>query len=281
MCCGSDNSTSTITTDVPDYIESFARGTLNQADQVSQQAYQPYGGPRVAGFTGDQTAAFDMARDSAGNWVPAWQLASDTAGNLANQSFANVDMNAYMNPYMQGVIDPIRQQGAAQRAQLEREAVASGAWGGGRHGVVEAQQRRNEDQIVAQALASGFESSANRYYQDQAGRAQGAQLSGQLAGVGSELAGIDINRLLGIGGQQQMLGQANLDTAYGDFAEQRDWPMRGLNVRSGAITGTPYETSQTQTGPAANNTAQTIGALGAFAGGIGTLEPWIWFGGGK
>ena len=43
-----------------------------------------------------------------------------------------------------------------------------------------------------------------------------------------------------IGAEQQQLGQRSLDTAYGDFREQRDYPRDTINWMNSVIRGIPY-----------------------------------------
>ena len=75
--------------------------------------------------------------------------------------------------------------------------------------------------------------------------------------------------MMGIGDLQRSIDQKNLDTAYGDFVEQRDYPWTQLNRLQSMGANNPLNraTTQTQTSPGPNTWAQLIGgALGV--GGI-------------
>ena len=50
---------SSTTANVPDWWASYVKGTIAKASQIAGEPYQAYTGPRVAGDTADQTAAFD------------------------------------------------------------------------------------------------------------------------------------------------------------------------------------------------------------------------------
>jgi hypothetical protein len=76
-----------------------------------------------------------------------------------------------------------------------------------------------------------------------------------------------------MGAQGQALTQAQMDTAYGDFLRQRDYPMEQLNYFNSILRGLPVNLSSTQTayGQSPNVAAQIgnlgLGALGAVRGG--------------
>lgn len=46
----------------PEWAKPYFSAFLDRANQASVQPYQPYQGPRIAGFTDDQLAGFDMVR---------------------------------------------------------------------------------------------------------------------------------------------------------------------------------------------------------------------------
>lgn len=96
------------------------------------------------------------------------------------------------------------------------------------------------------------------------------QAFGQL-GAQEQQAGLTgASALEAIGQQQQRLDQANLDLAYQDFQQQRDFPQQQLGFMSNIVRGVPHTTSQTSahTGFAPayqpSGLAQLSGALSMF-----------------
>jgi hypothetical protein len=86
------------------------------------------------------------------------------------------------------------------------------------------------------------------------------------------LLGSQVNPLLATGGLQQAMQQANLDTMYSDFVEQRDWDKRGIDalIRTlGLAAPTSQTTSSQTTGPRPNALGQVIGATTGLIGAIG------------
>jgi Lon protease-like protein len=123
-----------------------------------------------------------------------------------------------MDPYQQQVtqeaLAELDRQAQMQSQRTAAEAVAAGAFGGSRFGVREAEEARNLAQVKSQRI---FEDLSRNYLQAQAAQRATAQQLGQLgtqtlgvaqaqSGLGSlgqQLQGVDINRLLSVGGVQQ------------------------------------------------------------------------------
>ena len=70
---GSQQST-TSSTELPSWAQPYAQGTLQKADALTSQPYQPYTGNRIAGFSPLQ----QYAQDQASNMQPSQQLQSAT-----------------------------------------------------------------------------------------------------------------------------------------------------------------------------------------------------------
>lgn len=100
---------------------------------------------------------------------------------------------------------------------------------------------------------------------------QGGQQLANLGGLAQQLGLGGANAIYNVGSQQQQLDQQMLNTAYQQFQNQVNWPYQQLNVRLSALSNSPYNITNTTTLPQANMEASNLGALGAVAGGIGSL----------
>ena len=127
---------------------------------------------------------------------------------------------AYMSPYQQEVIDTTlaefdRQQAIADTAQRDR-AIAAGAFGGGREGVMAAEAARgaatNRANLQAQLLAQGFQ---------QAQQAAAADLAAE-QGLGAYQSQL--------GQAQQAVDQAELDAAQIAAREAEFQPFTQLGL---------------------------------------------------
>ena len=160
--------------------------------------------PQVAGQDVLQQAAQQRAIAGLGSFQPFLQAAQASTGPQAFQQF--------MSPYQQQVIDTtladFDRQAQAKQQTIRDQAVASGAFGGGREGVALAEygaaSDRNRAALQAGLLQQGF------------GQAQAAaqQNFANQMGIASALPGLqgtDISRLGQLGAINQAQKQAELD----------------------------------------------------------------------
>ena len=108
----------------------------------------------------------------------------EQAGSPEMQRDAN--LSQYMSQYTQGAIDPqlrqIREQAAAQRAELGAQAGSAGAFGGYRHGLQEQAAGQEAQQRMQDVTAKGYE----KAFQDAVSGFQ-ADRSAQAAGHGQQV----------------------------------------------------------------------------------------------
>ena len=160
--------------------------------------------PQVAGQDALQKQAQSLATSGVGSFQPFLQAAQASTGPQAFQQF--------MSPYQQQVIDTtladFDRQAQAKQQTIRDQAVASGAFGGGREGVALAEygaaSDRNRAALQAGLLQQGF------------GQAQAAaqQNFANQMGIASALPGLqgtDISRLGQLGAINQAQKQAELD----------------------------------------------------------------------
>jgi len=98
------------------------------------------------------------------------------ADNIAAKLFPELAQNidAYMSPYIQSALNPTLREMATQndalQNQINAQAAAGGAFGGSRHGIVNAEQNRNYGQAVgdvtSKAYQDAFERARQSIFQD-------------------------------------------------------------------------------------------------------------------
>lgn len=346
---------------MPKWYSDYTQGLIARSNAIAAEPYQPYGGPRIAGFSPDQTSAFDMTRQNVGSYLPGMDLAQEytsrganasplaqaspyfsgametTQGAIApgtgamtaaapylssaNRTFPGA-VEEYMSPYSEHVID---RAGTLARRQMEENIMPSlegkfvrgGQYGSSAH-MQEADRAARDlseglhEQSLAQ-LDKGYGQAGQLFGADmsrmgalgqlagqltgadtasrlQAGQQMGAlgAASGQLAGEEGKLAleggaqtgtmaemlsrlGIkDAASLEAIGREYQGLGQRNLDLAYGDFQQQRDFPRTTVDWMSSVIRGMqpPTATSTTNVGPSSIYQPSPLAQLAALGSGL-------------
>lgn len=217
------------------------------------------------------------------------------ANPIQQSSFGSQQAEQYMSPYMQQVID--RQKAAATqdfqegRPSRETQAIKSGAFGGYRQaiqeGVAERGLGRQLSDIEAQGRQKAFEQAQGQFERDRAASIQaqglteqqrlaGAQFGLSGAGLGMQAGsalgqlgateqGLGLQRAQALqqqGATQQQQSQRELDTAYQDFLNQREYEQGRIDFLSRILRGTPVTPSTVQNTYANPNPLTQIAGLG-------------------
>ena len=205
-------STKTQETKMPQFQEDFIReNILPRAIEIADTEFTPYTGELVQGMT------------------PLQQQASDIYGDVSANQLATADLDPYMSPYQQQVIDAslrnLRENQSMALNQLDTQAGASGAFGGSRHGVAQAEalkgfDRQAQDLITSQ-LQSGFMN---------AQQAAQADMDRRMQQAGS---------MMQAGEAARALGQAQLQADYAQFQAEQGHPLTQLNALLAGASGIP------------------------------------------
>jgi hypothetical protein len=182
------------------------------------------------------------------------------------------NINQFFNPYQSYVIDEINRQAAQAQNRLGAQAVMSGAFGGGREGIAQAELERARLGQVGLAQQKGFGAALGAAQQQQA---QQAQIGSQLAQIGSgqqQMAQADLQQLMSAGGLQRQLAQTTLDAARQSQLQQAFEPYQRAEFLSNIYAAGPKSQStltastQPQTSPLAQSIGTGISAFQAFQG---------------
>lgn len=286
--------TSTSEQQYPKWYQQYLAQLIGRASGIAGEPYQTYDYPRIADFSADQQSAFDATRGNVGNWQPELDTASAYTTESATP-FDQGQFDQFFNPYVEQVTNRIADLGARNLnekllPQINDSFTGAGQWGSSRHADFTNRALRDTQEAVlgqqSNALASGFDAQM-KAYEDAMQRKQAA--GAQLSSIGQNRQGLglrDAASLEAIGGTQQGQTQKNLDLAYQDFLEQRDYPRTNVSFLSNVIRGLPMNstTTSTSTGPATQNQlggsplAQLTGAgLGIY--GLGQAAGWFKKGG--
>ena len=231
--------------------------------------------PTVAGQDPLQQRAATLAGSGVGSFQPfidqakaqataAGQTVGDvgtTLSGIAGLTGAptSAQIQQYMSPYQSQVIDTTLSEFDRQRAIQEKniadQAIASGAFGGGREGVQRAEYQSQSDRdraaLQAQLLQQGFGQAQQARQQDiqtrfGLGQAQSG-LAGQQLGLGQFQAGLagqvpqlqraDISTLGQVGAAQQTQRQAELDAQRQAARTAAYEPLERLGFFGQGVTG--------------------------------------------
>lgn len=254
---GRQTTTTTAAPQVPPDVEAARRDLLGRAQRLAAEPFPRYDQPRVAGFTPDQLAGFQATRDiaAAGGALAPLTPELTREGIAATRSFAqrlpDVNIQEYMSPYLQGVLDPairdIEERAARRRLELGQQAARTGSFGGSRQAIAESELERGTQRTIgeesARQRAAAYNQALAQFREDQS-RIPGLYSAalGQLGTGLAQTAGrfaTEAAPLQQIGAAQQALSQQNLDALRQAFVEERDYPIRGIEVLRGALGITP------------------------------------------
>ena len=243
---------------------------ISQFTQAAQQKVAEQAGLGSLSFDPTTGAVTSVgAGTGISGYEPFLQQAQQYSGPQAYQQF--------MSPYQQQVIDTTlsefdRQRQIAQQ-QIGARAIQSGAFGGAREGVQQAefgaQSLQDRAALQAQLLQQGFG-------QAQQAAAQAFQQQQGLASLQPQLAGQEAQQLGTLGGQASAYQQAVLDAQAQAAREAAFEPYTRYGLVGQQLTGlvggfpTQVQTYQQQQQPA-SPFQQFLGAgigLGSLAKGI-------------
>ena len=221
--------------------------------------------PTVEGLSQLEKDARTRAQAGLGSFQPFLTQAQIASGAAVSPQIAE----QFMSPYQQQVIDTtladFDRQAAMQEQRIRDQAVASGAFGGGREGVLQSEFRtgsdRNRAALQAGLLQQGF------------GQAQAlaAQRFGQqtgLAGMLPQLQRADVSTLGQLGALDRGLAQAQRDATREGVRQAAFQPQeqvdRFANIVTGIMGGYPGQIQQTNIpNPTPLQNALAIGSTAA------------------
>ena len=315
---GGGGGSSTETATMPAWQQQQFQDYYNRAKGVSQQPFIPYTGAQVAGFNPDQLRQFQATRgifESGMGYDPTKALqgmaqeqfkptiqpvtgfqaptieatqapGAAQIGPVSTPQFRGLlsqDIGAYQSPYQQQVIDlamgDIQRQADIARGGAQDRAIRSGAFGGSRSAILEAESQRPYVEQMARTSAglrqSGFEQAQAAAERDVARQQQmqmfapelelraRQQQAGLLGGLqGQQVQGLG---LLGqAGAQQQALQQRAIDAQRGEFQRALGYGPQQIGLLQAGM-GTPL-ISQTTTGQQKTGAGDVLGTAAQLAG---------------
>jgi hypothetical protein len=267
-------------------IAGFSEDTRN-AFNLTRQAANAYQGPlaQALGMTEGAVAP------GTGGLAAAQPHLANAAGTYPEAA------SQYMDPYVQNVINRAKLEANRNYTENILPTLDAKFTQGGQYGSsAMAREANRAARDVTEGVQSQADAALSQAYTTGAGiygadkqRAMGlAQLTGQLGAQerDSRLKGAAQIGALGqtaqqlgltgagaldtVGKMQQGQQQANLDLAYQDFANQRDYPRQTVDWLSSVIRGMPAPVSTTsqQRGPANTYQPSPINQFGSLATGI-------------
>jgi hypothetical protein len=278
-----------------DYVAGFS--PLQQQVQYNAANLQMPGQYNQAtGLTGmSGMGSLGTAQQAQGMGSDYMRATSNVYNPTTGTYDASNTVGSFMSPYMQNVVD-IQNQAAQRQADIARtqrnaQATKSGAFGGSRQAIENAEADRslqsmmNNNQLQGQQAAyqgalQNMQYGAGLGLQGLSTAQQGYGMAGQagtnLANIGSQQLGAQ-QGILGlqqqVGSQQQAQEQQIINQAIQNYANQQQAPMQAYNQYNALLRGyaIPGMTS-TQYQAAPSMTSQLAGLGTAAAGAYGLMK---------
>ena len=258
----------------PEFIEAAGKTYLEDlssavGDFKGADLSKVYGAQNVAGLDPLQQRAIKELESGIGAYEPYIQAAGAATGPTGYQQF--------MSPYQQDVINQTLSEYDLQAQKglgnISQSAIASGAFGGAREGVAQAEYMSNSDRnraaLQAQLLGQGFTQAnqlANQAFDQQR----------NLASLQPSLAASGVQQLGAAGTGNLAFQQAQLDAAQQQNQLAYNEPLSRIQAFGSGIasqaSGSPMTTTQQSMGGAG-----TVGPLsqalsaGLNAYGLGSI----------
>lgn len=293
------------TTQLPPWINDAAQQDLAQAQNIAAQPLQQYQGQMVADVGPQMQQAWNTAAAGGNAGQDQYNAAQagylgvmgQTPQNVTAGQLSSTNLQPYMNPYTQSVINstlPVMQQNLAlSQNQNQNQANSANAFGGSRQavqqGVTQAQGAQGMAQMAAQLNQANF-GQAQTAAQSDIGTNLQAQMANQSAQQNQ--AGLNNQAAAGLsqlgtaaqqgqlqnfgeqvtaGSLEQQQAQNQINAQMQKFQQAWAYPTQQLGVEQSALGMTPYGQSQTGTGQTVTQTSpdyamSALGGLGMLGG---------------
>jgi hypothetical protein len=239
----------TITQMPPEFQLPYISDVFRMGQQIAYTPYTPYSQQRYAETSPLYQQGVEAAQQAAASPGLLGQI--DVGGQKMGV------MQAYMNPYQQGVTDVAKAAAVRDYTQglqsLKAQAGQRGAFGGSRQAIVESDLMRNLgsqlSNIQMQGSAAAYDKAGQLYQQDLANQMQKAQTLQQL------------------GLTDEARRQRDLDAMYQEFQQQRDYPAQQAERYRNIIFGLPGYATQSAYQSSGNPLTQGLGLARLLYGG--------------
>jgi hypothetical protein len=290
-------------TQLPPWINDAAQQNYAFAQNVAQQPLQQYQGQMVANPGAQMQQAWNTAAAGGNAGQDQYNAAQagylgvmgQTPQNVAAGQLSSTNLQPYMNPYTQSVINstlPIMQQNLAlSENQNQNQANAANAFGGSRmgvqQGVTQAQGAQGMAQMAAQLNQANFGQAQSAAQSDIATRMQAAlanqsaqqnqaglnlQASSGLTGLGNAAQANQVKNFgeqVTAGSLEQQQAQNQINAQMQKFQQAWAYPGQQLGVLQSALGMTPY--GQAQQGQSTTQTQSSPDIAMSALGGLGML----------
>ena len=292
-------------TQLPPWVNQAAQQNYGLAQNVAMRPLTQYQGQQVADIGPQTQQAWNLAAQSGNAGADQYNAsqagyltaAGTPATQVTPQTLAGTNLQPYMNPYTQDVINAtlplMQQQNALAQNQQANQANSANAFGGSRQGiqqgVAQAQGAMNIGQMAAnlnsqnfqqaQAAATGdvtrnLQGQEANQTADQANINSLIQASSGLGALGNQAQQNQRQQFLELstaGAQQQQQAQNQINAQVGKFNQANAYPTTQLGILQSALGMTPYGSTTMGSTSGQQQTTTSPSAMADVTGGLTAL----------
>jgi hypothetical protein len=273
--------TTTQTNTVPAWYEDALERLVSAGEEeIVDKPYKYYDPQeRVAKLSPAEEQAIAATPDAAGAYIPGLSAAFGSAA-MGSRGIQDVNFADYMNPYTQNVVDIQKREAIRDyekmRPGMGYSAAKQGAFGGARHGVVEAEAERNLGQRLGDIQQAGqeraFTAGTNLFTNEAQRQLQASPMFSQIGEASQRLGLTGLDAVLKAQAIPRNVEQQLRDAQFQEYMREQGYGMGQLGGLSGIIRGvSPGGTTTTQGQVAGSSPFQALAGLGLAGAGIYNL----------
>jgi len=269
---GPTNTTSTVTQQLPAWYEdALQRLIVAGEEEVADRPYQFYDPQeRVAKLSPAEEQAIAATPDAAGAYIPGLSAAFGSAA-MGSRGIKDVNFADYMNPYTQNVVDIQKREAIRDyekmRPSMGYSAARQGAFGGARHGVVEAEAERNLGQRLGDIQQAGqeraFTAGTNLFTNEAQRQLQASPMFSQIGEASQRLGLTGLDAVLKAQAIPRNVEQQLRDAQFQEYMREQGYGMGQLGGLGALLRGSQVPTATTtQAQVPSASPFQTLAGLG-------------------
>lgn len=243
---------------LPEWFKTALGGSTQEGISLLDQLQGTTANERIQGFNPDELTAQNRIRQGTGQYDDIVGGALSTMQQAQQRAFEGVrpeDIQKFMNPYTQTVLDNSKRemvrQTDMQRNQLDAQAAAAGAFGGSRQaiqrGMLNEDLNTNLNDMQYKGLQDSYAQALNAARQSTSDTINAGNAIGNLATQGQNLYNQDSQLLSASGATQRGLEQAKTDFTYTN-------PLQSIYQQQQLMAGAAPLYGQTTTGTTTSST---------------------------
>jgi len=202
------------TTKLPEWAEPYSKDLMTRGSALSNKAYNPYGGTRIAGFSPENEQAMSGVMNRATSGNAAMNLGQSNVESMLRGDYLKADSN----PYFKGVVDNAMNQ---VQGRLNTQFNSPGAFGNTAH-----------QEVMTRGLGDVANQMYSNNYQNERQNMMGA------LGMAPQFAQEDYNNLNAmnqVGDARRELSQSLLDQQYADWLEAQNFDLKNLDILGNSL----------------------------------------------